>query len=122
MWYVGQRVVCVADGPCCCCQTPTPVRNGCVYVVRQVVTYIGPDVPPANVRHGDLVIHLFDAPSRVGIHWGYATSRFRPAVDRKTDISVFKEILDREPPLEDLLRYVEDDELHEAEAVDGRKR
>lgn len=80
---VGQKVVCVDDGPHRSGWNPhgdAPIKNK-VYTVVGVETY-----------RGLVGIHLREI--RNGSHNGlYKAMRFRPAVERKTDISVFTEIL-----------------------------
>ncbi len=80
---VGQKVVCVdASG-----QVPgwDKVVEGRVYIIRGFTTrpacgYYGPIV------EGVVRIHM-------GVDWPFSTDRFRPIVERKTDISVFTAML-----------------------------
>lgn len=79
---VGQKVVCIYDGA-----HPdgaeSPARAGEVYTVA------------ASWHNGWFAcIELYEAPTSAK-HGGYAADRFRPFVSRKTDISIFHEILDR---------------------------
>lgn len=91
-FHVGQKVVCV-DGSCrygrrwhpeCC-----PPSEGATYTVRDV----GDNV------EGGLGVKLFEALC-VGVFDGaleqdafFRASRFRPVVERKTDISIFTRML-----------------------------
>jgi hypothetical protein len=71
MFYVGQKVVCVDD------HDTDLVSKGGLYVVRVVRL---PYLELSGVR---------------GLGWndGMMASRFRPVVERKTDISIFKAML-----------------------------
>lgn len=77
MFYVGQKVVCV-DGkprnyPHCA------VRAGAVYTVSKIMHSI----------YGDS-LHVAEVD---GDYWGFYADRFRPVVERKTDISIFTAML-----------------------------
>jgi len=73
---VGQKVVCVDASGC----ASADLSEGTIYTVRQVQ----PPIDNATPR-----VLLFG--SRETIGW-YA-SRFRPLVERKTDISIFTRML-----------------------------
>jgi hypothetical protein len=91
MFHIGQKVVCVDDSP------PPPGRP--VYwpmvVKGQVYTIVGFDIED-SARCG---IGLILAEARLGFippwkgEMGWRRTRFRPVQERKTDISVFTEIL-----------------------------
>lgn len=89
---VGQKVVCVDDGSWSrgCWDGDGPVLDA-VYTIRRYFTN----------EDGDAIVWLEEikrsALSRVifGDDVGYGAFRFRPLVSRKTDISIFHEILDR---------------------------
>lgn len=89
MFHVGQKVVCVND------EEPTygqrrPARRrvtkGKVYTVKCA--------PFINVW-GNLAILVGEVPDRDdgGTESGFRVSRFRPIVEKKTDISIFKKML-----------------------------
>lgn len=85
MLRAGQKVVCVDDKP-----MPGYVfapgfkpHKGRVYTVKRVFI---------NYR-GHPSVDLFELENKNNI--GYRTFRFRPITERKTDISVFTEILDK---------------------------
>lgn len=79
---VGQKVVCVNDaenvGPWL--EAAQPVLNA-VYTVA---------APPYVDDEGDLIVEIVELMNPYG---GYLVGRFRPVVERKTDISVFTKML-----------------------------
>lgn len=84
MFYVGQKVVCVNAG-----LAPETgayahsLEEGRVYTVAGIATS----------RKGNAAVSLAEA-SPVGARKvGYLASRFRPIVERKTDISCFTDML-----------------------------
>lgn len=84
MFRVGQKVVCVdADGT-------SQLSEGAVYTVA----YIGP--PERLLWRGKFRkscnVRLVEVKPSPG-YCGFAPERFRPAVDRPTDISCFKALL-----------------------------
>lgn len=90
MFYVGQKVVCVNANP-----HPTaewdddgPV-NGRIYTVAAVY------LTPFGRRPAISLLELkrSQASQLIWKHNGYGQYRFRPIVERKTDISVFKKML-----------------------------
>lgn len=83
-FHIGQKVVCVDARAKCDCGCATRLVTGQVYTVRAVF-----------VLFGNEGIHVEETSP---LKWtsGYASSRFRPVVEKKTDISVFTEILNRE--------------------------
>lgn len=96
-FYVGQKVVCVDD---------TGIINGRYVEFRGVrhletnsqiycgevytVAWLG--LCPKLNRN---IFHLFERERPCGL--GYCTSRFRPVVERKTDISALKALLNTVP-------------------------
>lgn len=72
---VGQKVVCVNDGLVFLLGTPD-LKRGQIYTVRKVY-----------MNTGDLMLRLENVSS------GWVATRFRPIVERNTDITVFTEIL-----------------------------
>ena len=75
---VGQKVVCVDDSPSFLNGKPCPLRKRSVYEIRDM--YRTPD---------DEVLHLQVA----GFNPHFHHRRFRPIVDKKTDIGFAHEIL-----------------------------
>ncbi len=80
---VGQKVVCVDAGPFRGASVPTPL------VLNRVYTVAGFDLFECLI--------LAEQPGRNDAGWsadiGYAPDRFRPVVERKTDISIFTAML-----------------------------
>jgi hypothetical protein len=81
MFYVGQKVVCVDDE-----DAPT-LKLSAVYTVKAIRSRLGVN------RDGTLTpgIFLQEVIPILGI--AYDPRRFRPAVERKTDISIFQKML-----------------------------
>lgn len=82
---VGQKVVCVdASGVI----SAKPLSVGPVYTIRELF-----DDP--TYGHGVILEEIINGISLRG-EFGYRSSRFRPVVDRKTDISIFTKMLPRQ--------------------------
>lgn len=81
---VGQRVVCVDDGPHRD-GTPSALRGGAIYTVHKCFQH--------RLGIGVLLVEV-DLPRRFA---GFYATRFRPAVERKTDISIFTAMLTPSP-------------------------
>ena len=92
-FHVGQKVCCVDD------TTKGDLgifpKKGEVYTIKWIGMYTHP-----IFNRTDLCFHLqeIDRPINglTGHAVPYLATRFRPAVERKTDISIFREILNRE--------------------------
>jgi hypothetical protein len=89
MFYVGQKVVCVNAKP----RSPNwpgtkRVVEGAVYTIRAV--YFEKRQNATGVLLSEIVNEF--APS-IGCEPGFLASRFRPVVERKTDISIFTDML-----------------------------
>lgn len=88
MFRVGQKVVCVR-GPLVC--VPSGVIDA---TIGEVYTVRGFYVSPLDGQQG---MHLDEihnpTHSFTGMEYGFYPSRFRPVVERKTDISVFQKML-----------------------------
>lgn len=78
MFRIGQKVVCVRND-----NVEHWLELNKVYTVEGVETYIG------GVKLTEIGPHV-DAEE---YHWYFINNRFRPLVERKTDISVFKALL-----------------------------
>jgi hypothetical protein len=96
-FHVGQKVVCVDASPTgkylprgvtCSNDDMHGLKLGRVYTVR----YVG-DFRDLPVCCLDEIIRPVEP--LTGKESGYAQARFRPVVERKTDISVFTEMLKR---------------------------
>ena len=92
MFYVGQKVVCINDDgmlghKLAAKVSSLPVR-GSIYTVRDVVS---PDeISPCL----GLLLEEIIGEIHPGWHeeYGFRSDRFRPIVERKTDISIFAEM------------------------------
>lgn len=95
-FYSGQKVVCVYAGP----SRRTPNAPGLPdLVVGKVYTVVRCFMMPTGRFKGDEICHLSEversaAAKRIwGTEVGYGTYRFKPAVEQKTDISIFTSLL-----------------------------
>lgn len=89
-FYVGQKVVCVDDEPSLR-RDKKWLNAGKVYSVRAVEMFDHP------IQGRYLGLHLFEVPrpqAPFGFVVPWDSRRFRPAVQPKTDISIFERILD----------------------------
>lgn len=90
-FYAGQKVVCV-DASCdpgCEWWDDERIREGEVYTIARLRS-----CPFDGTPIVDLVERLRDmAAALLGVPVGYGVSRFRPLVERKTSIEVFKKLL-----------------------------
>ena len=91
MFRIGQRVVCVDTT--CRGMTGRPVsywiKEGSIYTIRWIGHWECPFYP------GGICVRLEEI-ERPSEHWGdcpFYADRFRPLVEKKTDISVFKALL-----------------------------
>ncbi len=86
-FYVGQKVVCVETGPITneigSTHAAHQLTIGCVYTIKEIVA-----------QGRGLV--LVEARNKPGCN-GFNARRFRPAVERKTDISALKALLNTVP-------------------------
>lgn len=98
-FVVGQKVVCVDDILYTVCGFPHPygktgLRKGAIYTVSAV--FIEPEADYRGQPHM-VVLGLKDVEPHPS--WetfkGFNAMRFRPVVTRKTDISIFTDMLDR---------------------------
>lgn len=79
-FHVGQKVVCVDDSPNRLGEE-CPVKRGPIYIVSDVG--MAWDGPYLNIEGVRLARQYF----------GFAVERFRPIVEKKTDISIFTAML-----------------------------
>jgi hypothetical protein len=97
MFTVGQKVVCVNAGNLFPYYADSPIElvEGKIYTVR----WVGPSPHPFNrgvpsVRLNEIIRRDEPlTPQRSDMPW--QADRFRPVVERKTDISVFAEMLNK---------------------------
>lgn len=88
---VGQKVVCVSDDALES-DGVKRLQKGRVYTVRKVQSDYS---SPGWLRLGDgPVLWVKEIETRGNGDHPYCASRFRPAVERKTDISIFKAMLE----------------------------
>ena len=88
MFRLGQKVVCVDDSPGPVARMHYQLELNAVYTIRGFCENI----------HGEIGLLLEevwpDAPPLMsGQERGFRQSRFRPAIERKTDISIFTKML-----------------------------
>jgi hypothetical protein len=83
---VGQKVVCVSDMIIRMAEFVVQPRVGCIYTVRDVYRSLGnfDAIHLVEIKNG---LHIS------GREFGFHAVRFRPVVERKTDISVFTKML-----------------------------
>lgn len=91
MFQVGQKVVCVDDffpSPLWSNGDTGGLKAGRVYTIR----WIGVSYHPYKGRAQCI---LLEGITRIyyGTDWPFKATRFRPAVERKTDISIFRSLL-----------------------------
>lgn len=98
-FYVGQKVVCVDDSPwrnIGCRGYPMILRRGAIYTIVAIST----GYSDAKIGLHFAEIRDLGGPRYIagvpGGPRGYDSERFRPVVEKKTDISMFEEILRRE--------------------------
>lgn len=90
-FHVGQKVVCVNDEPnffrvpgIRYLDRDFPLKNGKVYTIIAITE------EPID---GSKRVLLAEIPLRSEIDKGFCRQRFRPVVERKTDISIFQAML-----------------------------
>jgi hypothetical protein len=86
MFMVGQKVICVDNSASRFYGTSVALKKGAVYTVTEVLP---PKRFPPEDGYGICVAEAQPAP-RSG---GFLASRFRPAVNRNTDIAIFTAML-----------------------------
>jgi hypothetical protein len=94
-WFrVGQHVVCVDASPNQRYGLALPMlKRGGIYVIRAIEDKPGWQAPGWGVHlEGIYIIHP-DAKCE----WAMKPSRFRPVVDRPTDIEIFRKLLAQAP-------------------------
>jgi hypothetical protein len=95
MFHVGQKVVCVDDSGNWTngFYYEIPVK-GRIYTIRDIDTRCVVFFGKAAIRVEEIILPIEN--TLVG-EWepGYSPDRFRPVIERKTDISVFTRILDK---------------------------
>ena len=94
MFYVGQKVVCVKDDalPFSRSDLPIAVKAGSIYTIRN----IDDESAAIDGIPGLWLQEIVHPPKMTWLgvrEVSYCASRFRPVVERKTDISIFTEML-----------------------------
>lgn len=91
-FHVGQRVVCVNDSHNAgkvpgdvYLESRLLIAKGQVYTIKSIANYAW--------CKGGICLELLEVPGRGRGDFGYAAIRFRPVVERKTDISIFQAML-----------------------------
>lgn len=79
-FHSGMKVVCVDDDDQSCSKGDRSVRLGAIYTIREAFDFFG----EAAVR----LEEIMNPKDRA-----YHAYRFRPIVERKTDISIFTQML-----------------------------
>ncbi len=82
MFRIGQKVVCVDADIDCGCGCSTNLSLGAIYTIKC-----------ARFDHGGVQEIELQETEPVGWSSGYASTRFRPVVERKTNIEIFKKML-----------------------------
>jgi hypothetical protein len=94
-FHAGQRVVCVDASLNRRCSVKL-LSRGKIYVIRAIDKKPGWEAPGWGVHlEGVRIVH-----PDVGCEWPMKPRRFRPVVDRPTNIDVFKKLLAGAPPKE----------------------
>lgn len=94
-WYVGQKVVCIDSYSH---EINTGLKKGEIYTIKKIFECKVTNPYPHRIN--DLTFHLqeLDPPRTSTYHMiGFNSERFRPLIEKKTDISVFKAMLNRTP-------------------------
>lgn len=84
---VGQKVVCVDAGVGVSGYVP-PIKNGAVYTITKITS-------GHSGRGPDVGLQFAEVQTMPEFPQGYTHSRFRPVVERKTSIEVFKAMLNK---------------------------
>jgi hypothetical protein len=84
---VGMKVVCVNGRGLS--PLVSPLVEGCVYTIRCITVNV---LNPSRGVGIDLV-EIINTFHSNGFEYGYYSDRFRPAVERKTSIEIFKYML-----------------------------
>lgn len=92
MFRIGQKVVCVR-GPLGNSDAPYKPKVGQIYTIREIYTDHPCPELGAALRFEELRNPMNPFHKK---EYGFYACRFRPVVEKKTDISVFEEILRRE--------------------------
>ena len=89
---VGQKVVCVnaepsADG------YKVALIEGAVYTIIEIVDHAGDRRCVREDTLGIILCEVQSPPYRIGFYGEFSAHRFRPVVERKTNISIFTRML-----------------------------
>jgi hypothetical protein len=92
MFYVGQKVVCINDKP----RRPNSrllLKRGAIYTIARVVDHSDDPLCEGGDPLGLSLVEVPDLKETKCFYADYWSGRFRPAVERKTDISIFTKML-----------------------------
>ena len=92
MFYVGQKVACV-DADAVEGDGRVRLREGRIYTVRKIATHSVRWFRLPKFKDEHRVVWLEEITDRPGDDTPYCVLRFRPVVERKTDISIFTAML-----------------------------
>lgn len=92
VFRVGQKVVCIDDAPSAS-GVVSPFKNGDVLTIISIMDGF-------SYRGHDLGLLFAEVPCIGHYDHGYSVARFRPVVERKTDISIFRAMLNTTPQME----------------------
>lgn len=95
MFYIGQKVVCVNDSEREFLQPNTVYVKRPWLLVKGKVYTISELINLPNRMPGLLLEEIPDR--NCPIEPGYARERFKPVIEKKTDISIFKAMLNKTP-------------------------
>jgi hypothetical protein len=95
MFYVGQKVVCINADENQFIVPNKPYRHSEFWSLREGEIYTISEL--TQHAYGNPCMKLVEIPDRSERDWGYNRARFRPLVEKKTDISIFKEMLNKTP-------------------------
>lgn len=97
MFRVGQKVVCVNAGAI---DRGKPLVRNRIYTIRAIQSEVARPQRGVGLFLEEVVNGLHPS----GKEYGYYSDRFRPVVERKTDISCLKALLN--PSVEDMRKII----------------
>lgn len=100
-WHVGQEIVCVKpfENTCRCsdCKAVILPQMGCKYTIRAILEGTNADLRESGSKLGFLLEEIVNSDNHPAFQGeiGWCSTAFRPLTKRKTDISVFTDILNK---------------------------